>query len=231
MTLDVLGISALYHDAAACLVREGRIVASAQEERFTRIKFDPSIPVNAARYCLQSTGLFPTDITCLAYYEIPEAKLKRIVSALSHGVGDLRRVVETWPDKLAPLELIAHKLCLDLKAVDARTYEHHRCHAASAFLPSPFDSAAVLTVDGVGEWATTSTFMGQGGKLEKLHSVDYPHSIGLFYSAITSYLGFVPNSDEYKVMGLAPYGKPKFVDKIRDNLISVARIPDLLYYT
>ena len=206
--------SALYHDASCCLLKDGELVAAASEERFSRLKFDPRMPVQAFRYCLEAGGLLPTDIDVVAYYESPSKKLSRQLWAQvsDHKLPDLARL-----DPLRPEREIRERLGY-LGPIDF--FDHHLSHAASAYYFSGFPEAAVLTVDGVGEWATTSYGRGSGDDLEQLEEVEFPHSIGLFYSTITSYLGFRVNSDEYKVMGLAPYGKPTLVEPLRQLLIS-----------
>lgn len=212
--MNIIGLSALYHDASCCLLKDGELVAAASEERFSRLKFDPRMPVQAFRYCLEAGGLLPTDIDVVAYYESPSKKLSRQLWAQvsDHKLPDLARL-----DPLRPEREIRERLGY-LGPIDF--FDHHLSHAASAYYFSGFPEAAVLTVDGVGEWATTSYGRGSGDDLEQLEEVEFPHSIGLFYSTITSYLGFRVNSDEYKVMGLAPYGKPTLVEPLRQLLIS-----------
>jgi len=225
-----LGISAFYHDSAAALLRNGEIVAAAEEERFSRIKHDSRIPVNAVSYCLAEAGITIDDITRLAYYEDPTAKLSRIIStyAISSPKGfkafgtDIPRWLATKynvPKQLGKeLGCLSGKLSphLSLVAVD-----HHLSHAASAFFPSPFRESLILTVDGVGEWATTSAALGLESDIKVLKELRFPHSLGLLYSTFTAYLGFRVNSGEYKVMGLAPYGKPVFASVIKDKMIDI----------
>lgn len=199
----IVGISALYHDAACCLMRDGRIVAAASEERFTRIKNDPRMPVAAFRFCLAQAGLTVADIDLVAYYETPHKKLARQLYS-----GRLPRVL----DPGEPQRLIADLLGFH---GPVETFDHHLSHAASAYYFSGFPEAAVLTVDGVGEWTTTSYARGEGGDLELFEEVHFPHSLGLFYATLTSYLGFKVNSGEYKVMGLAPYGQPRYAEALR----------------
>lgn len=202
-----IGISALYHDSACCLIREARVVAAAQEERFSRMKFDPRVPLNAFDFCLSASGLTTRDIQCVGYYENPSAKLDRIAWSLSQGIGEVRPLLQSWEEKTATLEFLADKL--DFTG-EIRSYDHHLSHCASAYYASSFENAAILTADGVGEWTTTSLASGIDGRVRILESIDFPHSLGLFYSAITSFLGFQPNSDEYKVMGLAAFGTPTY---------------------
>ncbi|MFT7032006.1 MAG: carbamoyltransferase [Cyclobacteriaceae bacterium] len=209
MDLNILGISALYHDSACCIMQNGKLSAAAQEERFTRKKHDASMPYHAMMYCLEDRSLSITDIDYLAYYENPEKKLAR--QLWSGHCNSLKEVYQ----KLDP-----HRAERDIREVlgyegPIKIYDHHQSHAASSYYYSGFESAAVMTVDGVGEWATTTYGLGKGSKLDIFEEVNFPNSIGLLYSTITSYLGFRVNNGEYKVMGLAPYGKPKYVDKIR----------------
>jgi carbamoyltransferase len=211
--LNVIGISAYYHDAACSLLRNGLLVAAAQEERFTRIKHDASTPRRAFRYCLEEGRLTISDIDCIAYYEDPIKKTSRQLGMLLvPGISEaqrarvLRRLVSP-----SPLDVLREELGYEgpIEVVD-----HHHAHAASSYYFSGFDEAAVLTVDGVGEWATTTYGRGAAGSLDLLEEVAYPHSLGLLYSAVTAYLGFEVNEGEYKVMGLAPYGEPRYVDRI-----------------
>lgn len=208
--MNIIGISAFYHESTCCLVRDGRLVAGAPEERFTRVKFDRRAPINAFRFCLEAGGhLSPADIDAVAYYESPKKKLER---QLSMGLGPSVDPSFAWLDTLAPEREIREKLGYEGPIL---SFEHHQSHAASAFYYSGFDEAAVLTVDGVGEWATTTYGVGRGAELRLLDEVRFPHSLGLLYSAITDLLGFAVLSDEYKVMGLAPYGKPRFAETLR----------------
>ncbi|MDJ0839027.1 MAG: carbamoyltransferase N-terminal domain-containing protein [Acidobacteriota bacterium] len=202
----IVGLSAFYHDASCCLMVDGNLVAAAQEERFTRVKNDPRTPVNAFRYCLEEAGLDITDIDCLAYYESPGLKTERQRHAA--GVAD----DDSSFDPQRPVRAIREKLGW---RGPVRTYEHHRSHAASAYFFSGFQDAALLTVDGVGEWATTSYGYGGGSEIDLFAEVRFPHSLGLLYAAVTAFLGFKVNSGEYKVMGLAPYGDPKYTARIR----------------
>ena len=229
--MHILGLSGFYHDSAACLVSEGEIVAAAQEERFTRKKHDSGFPANAARYCLQSAGLEPKDVDYIVFYDKPFLKFDRIfetyLAFAPRGFRSFATSLPVWiKDKLFQKAAIVKALttCFGAKVDWAERLlfsEHHLSHAASAFFPSPFQEAAVLTMDGVGEWATTSVGVGAGNNLSTLREIHFPHSIGLLYSAFTYYTGFKVNSGEYKVMGLAPYGQPKYADVIRKHLLDV----------
>jgi len=228
--LQVLGISAYYHDAAAALVRDGAIVAAAQEERFTRKRHDSGFPSHALEYCLAEAGTGLADVDYVAFYDKPFLKFERLletyVAFAPRGFESFRMAIPIWlREKLFLKDLLRR----ELKAYDAkydwearlRFSEHHLSHAASAFFPSPFEQAAVLNMDGVGEWATTSLAVGRGNSLEMLREIHFPHSIGLLYSAFTYYTGFKVNSGEYKVMGLAPYGEPRFAHLILEKLVDV----------
>ena len=226
----VLGISAFYHDSAAALVRDGEIVAAAQEERFTRKKHDAGFPANALRYCVQEAGIAFSDIDFVTFYEKPFLKFERLLETYlafaPRGFKSFRMAIPLWlKEKLFQKSLLIELLTAEAPDVDwnakLRFTEHHESHAASAFYPSPFESAAILTMDGVGEWATTSMGTGTGNRLALDQEILFPHSLGLLYSAFTYYTGFKVNSGEYKVMGLAPYGQPKFAQAIMDNLIDV----------
>ena len=221
--MRILGISAFYHDSAAALVADGVVVAAAQEERFTRKKHDPRFPVNAVRYCLEEAGATMDELDAIVFYDKPLLKFERLletyVSFAPAGFASFRLAIPVWlREKLFLKDLLARELKAlgATRSVDERIQfsEHHLSHAASAFFPSPFDEAAVLTMDGVGEWATTSLGHGKGSELKILREIHFPHSIGLLYSAFTYYTGFKVNSGEYKVMGLAPYGEPRFAQKI-----------------
>jgi carbamoyltransferase len=228
--MHVLGISAYYHDSAACLIRDGEVVAAAQEERFTRKKFDAAFPINALRYCLRQGGIEAKDADRVTFYDKPFLKFERLLETYfafaPKGFRSFRAALPVWlREKLFLKSLLERQL----RALDANVdwsgrllfCEHHMSHAASAFYPSPFESAAVLTLDGVGEWATSSLAIGSGRELEVQREIHFPHSLGLLYSAFTYYIGFKVNSGEYKLMGLAPYGEPRYVDLIRSHLIDV----------
>ena len=226
----VVGISAFYHDSAAALVRDGEIVAAAQEERFTRKKHDADFPLNALRYCLEQAGVTAAQIDHVAFYDKPFLKFERLMETYlafaPRGFASFRLALPVWlreklflKDLLSKrLKALSHDIAWDEKLLFG---EHHLSHAASAFYPSPFDEAAVLTLDGVGEWATSSLAIGSGSKLEIHKEIHFPHSLGLLYSAFTYYTGFKVNSGEYKLMGLAPYGEPKYAQRIRDHLIDI----------
>ena len=227
----ILGISAFYHDSAACLVCDGDIISAAQEERFTRVKQDSAFPVNAINYCLKEAGIAPNQVDHIVFYDKPFLKFERLLETyLAFAPKGLRSFITSMPiwlkDKLFQKSIITDALN-DLwgKSADweARLLfsEHHLSHSASAYFPSPFESAAVLTMDGVGEWTTTSLAVGTGNKLSVLKEIRFPHSLGLLYSAITYYTGFKVNSGEYKVMGLAPYGVPIYAQIIKDHLIDI----------
>ena len=226
--MNILGISAFYHDSAAALVRDGKIVAAAQEERFTRKKHDAGFPTNAVRYCLAEGGLGKDDIDAVAFYDKPITKFARILETYfgvaPRGLRSFMMAVPLW---------LREKLWIPMHIEDAletcgvktpeRIYfpEHHESHAASAFFPSPFQHAAILTVDGVGEWGTSSLGKGNGNRIEMLQELRFPHSLGLLYSAFTYFTGFRVNSGEYKLMGLAPYGDPVYVDRIYEHLVDL----------
>lgn len=227
--MRVLGISAFYHDSAAALVEDGRIVAAVQEERFTRKKHDPSFPKNAIAYCLEEAGARLDELDHVVFYDKPFLKFERLletyIALAPHGFGSFRTAMPLWiKEKLFQKKLLKKDLKQFAENFDpARLLfcEHHLSHAASAFYPSPYETAAVLTLDGVGEWATTSAAMGSGNKLEMFQEIHFPHSLGLLYSAFTYYVGFKVNSGEYKLMGLAPYGEPKYAKLILENLIDL----------
>ncbi len=219
----VLGISAFYHDSAACLLREGEIVAAAQEERFTRKKGDAAFPLQAARYCLAAGGITPSDLAYVGFYDKPLTKFERILETYlgvaPRGFGQFRMAGPLWmKEKLFLDREIRRALAYDGEILYA---EHHESHASSAFFPSPFEEAAILTIDGVGEWATAAVGVGRGNDLELLQELQWPDSVGLLYSAFTYFTGFKVNSGEYKVMGLAPYGQPKYVDRIYRELLDL----------
>jgi carbamoyltransferase len=227
--MRILGISAFYHDSAAALVEDGRVVAAAQEERFTRKKHDASFPSNAISYCLEAAGTSLSDIDHTAFYDKPFLKFERLletyIALAPHGFRSFQMAIPLWlKEKLFQKNLLRKKLKEfdeDFDPGKLLFTEHHLSHAASAFFPSPFEKAAVLTMDGVGEWATTSAAIGEGNALEIFQEIHFPHSLGLLYSAATYYTGFKVNSGEYKVMGLAPYGEPKYAQLILDHLIDL----------
>ena len=218
---DILGISAFYHDSAACLLRDGAILAAAQEERFTRKKGDASFPAHAVEYCLRAGGIATADLAFVGFYDKPLLKFERILDTYlgvaPRGFVSFLKAAPVW---------LKDKLFMDRQLRESLGYEgdvlyaeHHESHAASAFFPSPFDEAAILTMDGVGEWATASYGVGRGSDIELWKEIHWPDSLGLLYSAFTYYTGFKVNSGEYKVMGLAPYGEPKYVDAILTELV------------
>lgn len=228
--MRILGISAYYHDSAAALIVDGDVVAAAQEERFTRRKHDPSFPANAISYCLRTAGCAPRDLDAIAFYDKPFLKFERLLetylSFAPAGFSSFRKAMPLWlREKLFQKDLLLREFRkIDGGDIDPKRLlfsEHHFAHAASAFFPSPFADAAVLTMDGVGEWTTSSLAIGSGNDLTIERELRFPHSLGLLYSAFTYYLGFKVNSGEYKVMGLAPYGEPKFARIILDRLVDV----------
>jgi len=227
--VQVLGLSAYYHDSAAALVVDGQVVAAAQEERFTRRKHDARFPVNAVRFCLEYSGGTPDDIDAVVFYEKPFLKFERLIetylSFAPRGYRSFAMAMPLWiREKLFQKDLLARELerLGFMRPAERLLFtEHHQSHAASAFYPSPFSEAVVLTMDGVGEWTTTSVSVGRGKTLEPVREIHFPHSLGLLYSAFTYYTGFKVNSGEYKVMGLAPYGTPRFTQQILDSLIDV----------
>ena len=228
--MNILGISAYYHDAAAALLRDGTIVAAAQEERFSRAKHDARFPANAIRYCLQAGGIEAASVDRVVFYDKPFLKFERLLETYlafaPRGFTSFRMSMPVWlREKLFLKDLLRKELAAVASdsAWEERLLfsEHHLSHAASAFFPSPFEEAAVLTMDGVGEWATCSLALGRGNRLEILREILFPHSLGLLYSAFTHYCGFKVNSGEYKLMGLAPYGEPHYANLIRDKLIEI----------
>jgi len=227
--MRVLGISAFYHDSAAALVEDGRIVAAAQEERFTRRRHDAAFPRRAIAYCLRRGGARLFDLDAVAFYDKPILKLDRLLESYlafaPRGFRSFRTAMPVWlKEKAMQKSLLGDELRrFDPRFDPGRLLfaEHHLSHAASAYFPSPFDEAVVLTMDGVGEWATTSVAIGRGRELEIVRELHFPHSIGLLYSAFTAYAGFRVNSGEYKLMGLAPYGTPRFADLILDRLVDL----------
>jgi len=220
----ILGISAFYHDSAACLLRDGTIVAAAQEERFTRKKGDASFPTHAVRYCLEAAGIRTTDLGCVGFYDKPLLKFERILETYlgvaPKGFPSFRLAGPLWVKEKLFMERDIRRALGDYAGLLLYA-EHHESHAASAFFPSPFREAAILTVDGVGEWATASYGIGRGHELELRNELHWPDSLGLLYSAFTYFTGFKVNSGEYKVMGLAPYGEPKYVDTILRELVDL----------
>lgn len=227
----ILGLSAYYHDSAAALICDGEVVAAAQEERFTRKKHDPAFPAQAIKYCLQEAGISHADVKHVVFYDKPLLKFERLLETyLSYTPSGFRSFLTAMPIWLKDKLFLKKTLKRELSAVfsigendlpSLLFNEHHQSHAASAFFPSPYEKAAVLCLDGVGEWATTSMWLGDGHKLTPQWEIDFPHSLGLLYSAFTYYTGFRVNSGEYKLMGLAPYGEPKYVDLILENLIDL----------
>lgn len=223
--MNILGISAFYHDSAAALVQDGVIVAAAQEERFTRRKHDASFPSNALAYCLKEAEITAADLDAVVFYEKPLVKADRLVETYlgvaPRGLKSFSMALPTWlREKNNIPSIIRRNLGKEYKGPVLFT-EHHESHAASAFFPSPFRDAAIITADGVGEWATTTIGVGEENRIQLLHEIRFPHSLGMLYSAFTYYTGFRVNSGEYKLMGLAPYGVPKYVDAIYDNLIDL----------
>ncbi len=221
--MNILGISAYYHDSAACLVRDGKLIAAAQEERFTRIKADHEFPKHSIAYCLKEGGITGDQLDYVTFYDKPFLKFERLLETyLTYAPVGFKSFIMAMPlwlrQKLWMKEQIKKELGFEGKVIFP---EHHMSHAASAFLPSPFQEAAFLTIDGVGEWTTTSYGVGKGNMLEIQADIHFPHSLGLLYSAFTYYTGFKINSGEYKVMGLAPYGEPKYVDLIYKHLMDL----------
>jgi carbamoyltransferase len=238
--VSMLGISAFYHDSAACLVVDGDIVAAAQEERFTRVKHDHAFPLNAVRYCLAEGKVSADQIDYVGFYDKPLLKFDRLLETYLDyapaGFSSFLKALPLWlNEKLWMPDLIRTELAKSAEDLDERAAkkkgkkfkwkllfgDHHESHAASAFYPSPFEEAAILTIDGVGEWATSSIGIGKGNEITLLKELRYPDSVGLLYSAFTYYTGFKVNSGEYKVMGLAPYGEPRFVDDIKNKLLQI----------
>ncbi|MCH8042332.1 MAG: carbamoyltransferase [Planctomycetes bacterium] len=221
----ILGISAFYHDSAAALVVDGRIVAAAQEERFTRKKHDFAFPQQAVEYCLAEAGLRPEQLDYVGFYDKPLLKFERLLETyLAYAPAGFRSFLKAMPLWLKQKLHLPREMSKSLDGAYKRRFvftEHHESHAASAFFPSPFEEAAILTLDGVGEWATTSFGYGRGNKIHLTHEIHFPHSLGLLYSALTYFTGFRVNSGEYKLMGLAPYGEPKYAELIREKLIDI----------
>ena len=227
----ILGLSGYYHDSAACLLKDGEIVGAAQEERFTRKKHDASFPAAAAAWCLDSAGLKLTDVDQVVFYDKPLIKFERLletyVACVPKGFSSFLSAMPVWLKEKLYLKAVLKKELMALGFCDKKDLPqllfsgHHQSHAASAFFPSPFERAAVLCMDGVGEWATTTTWIGEGNRVRPMWQIDFPHSLGLLYSAFTYFTGFKVNSGEYKLMGLAPYGEPRYADLIRDHLIDI----------
>jgi len=228
----ILGISAFYHDSAACLIKDGKIIAAVQEERFTRIKHDSSFPKNSIKYCLSEAGINCDQLNKIVFYEKPLLKFDRLfqtyLAFAPKGFKSFIYAIPLWlKQKIFQKKILKNNLRKtfnkNLNWSELLLFsEHHLSHAASAFYPSPYRHAAILTLDGVGEWTTTSYAIGDNKNIKIKKEIHFPHSLGLLYSAFTYYLGFKVNSGEYKVMGLAPYGEPKYVDLIKNNLINIA---------
>ena len=231
MSQYILGISAFFHDSAAALIKDGEIVAAAQEERFSRKKHDPDFPENAIAYCLKEAGIELGDVAYIVFYDKPLLKFERLLetylSYAPRGFRSFLMAIPVWIKEKLFLKKQLKRFLSGMSSIKEEELpqllftEHHQSHAASAFFPSPYESAAVMCLDGVGEWATTSVWLGEGNKLTPQWEIDFPHSLGLLYSAFTYYTGFRVNSGEYKLMGLAPYGEPKYVDLILDNLLDL----------
>ena len=225
MSTTILGISAFYHDSAAALVVDGEIAAAAQEERFTRKKHDPAFPTQALQYCLREAGKRVADVDYVVFYEKPLRKFERLLetylSFAPSGFSSFSMAMPVWlKEKMRLPALIRSELGREFRGAMAFT-DHHESHAASAFFPSPYEEAAILTLDGVGEWSTTTTGVGRGNRIELTRQIKFPHSLGLLYSAFTYYCGFKVNSGEYKLMGLAPYGRPRYKDLILKHLVDL----------
>ncbi|HLW69406.1 MAG TPA: carbamoyltransferase [Candidatus Binataceae bacterium] len=229
--MNLIGISAYYHDSAAALIRDGEIIAAAQEERFSRKKHDPGFPAGALAYCLRAGGITLREVDEVVFYDKPLLKFGRLLetylASAPRGRASFVAAMPVWLKEKLYLKSLLRRHLSEIAGLTARAVpplrftQHHQAHAASAFFPSPFARAGVLCLDGVGEWATTSIWLGEGNRLEPQWEIEFPHSLGLLYSAFTYYTGFKVNSGEYKVMGLAPYGEPKYVQLILDNLIDL----------
>src|SRR5205085_1723894 len=221
----ILGISAFYHDSAAALVVDGRIIAAAQEERFTRVKHDFNFPTNAIAYCLKEGNITADQLDAVVFYDKPFLKFERLMETyIAYAPRGLRSFMMALPLWLNQKLFLPREIDKGLdNKYDGPIYftTHHGSHAASAFFPSPFEEAAIITFDGVGEWSTTTYGVGRKNKIDLFKEIRFPHSLGLLYSAFTYYTGFKVNSGEYKLMGLAPYGEPKYEQKIRDHLIDI----------
>jgi len=223
--MHILGVSCYFHDASAAILRDGRLIAAAEEERFSRIKHDFGFPARAVEFCLREAGIRGADLDYVAFFEKPFVKFDRILQTafaeVPKSAAVFRQAITAWLlDKL----WVKNRIRETVGIADDRILfaEHHQSHAASAFFCSPFDEAAILTVDGVGEWATATTGRGRESAVTLTHEIHFPHSLGLLYSAFTAFLGFEVNEGEYKVMGMAPYGRPRFVEEVR-KLINVER--------
>jgi len=223
--VNILGISAFYHDSAAALVCDGEIIAAAQEERFTRKKHGQDFPIHAIEYCLDTAGLTPEKLDYVGFYDKPFLKFDRLLETyLAYAPQGFPSFLQAMPLWLRKKLRLPRELKQGLKGAYRKRFiftEHHEAHAASAFFPSPFDEAAILTIDGVGEWATATCGYGRGNAITLTHELRFPHSLGLLYAAFTYFCGFKVNSDEYKLMGLAPYGEPRYVDVILERLIDL----------
>ncbi|MGH7878400.1 MAG: carbamoyltransferase family protein, partial [Candidatus Binataceae bacterium] len=229
--MNLIGISAYYHDSAAALIRDGEIVAAAQEERFSRKKHEPGFPAGALAYCLREGGIGLRDVDEVIFYDKPLLKFGRLLetylACAPRGRASFVAAMPVWLKEKLYLKSLLRRHLAEVAGTPVRATpplrftQHHQAHAASAFFPSPFARAGVLCLDGVGEWATTSVWMGEGNRLEPQWEIAFPHSLGLLYSAFTYYTGFKVNSGEYKVMGLAPYGEPKYAQLIFDKLIDL----------
>ena len=223
--MNILGISAFYHDSAAALVRDGEIIAAAQEERFTRKKHDNNFPSNAVDYCLEAGNITPEQLDYVVFYEKPLLKFERLLETyIAYAPLGFRQFLAGMPVWLRRKLHLRREIDKAMRSRYEGRYvftEHHESHAASAFFPSPFDEAAILTMDGVGEWTTASVGVGRGNRVKLTHVLHFPHSLGLLYSAFTYFTGFRVNSGEYKMMGLAPYGEPKYYDLIMEKLIDL----------
>ncbi|HHX28597.1 MAG TPA: hypothetical protein GX716_06240, partial [Firmicutes bacterium] len=220
----ILGVSAFYHDSAAALLCDGEIAAAAQEERFSRVKHDERWPENAIAYCLEAAGIAREQVDAVVFYEKPLTKFERILDTFlaeaPRGLGMFLHGVPLWAGHRLHIGRQIRREMGEAWRGKLLFTEHHRSHAASAFFPSPFEEAAVVTIDGVGEWSTTTIAHGVGNELRILKEIRFPHSLGLMYSAFTYFCGFKVNSGEYKLMGLAPYGEPRYADLIRERLIT-----------
>jgi len=221
--MNILGISCFYHDSAACLVRDGKVIAATQEERFTRKKHDFNFPINSINWCLKEVGISSTDLDSVVFYDKPFIKFERILeTSLTYAPSGVRQFIQAMPLWLKQKLWIPELISKELKYSGEILFtEHHESHAASTFYPSPFKEAAILTMDGVGEWETTTFGTGKGNDIKILYTLRFPHSLGLLYSTFTYYTGFKVNSGEYKLMGLAPYGEPRYVDLILNELIDL----------